>query len=386
METQGSEPKPAKSLDEIAAMMAENSLKMRGNAPAPRRPSNTPSEPVAGEQPDGSTITDDTDEQPVADDDTNVDTDADDNTSADDLIDDTEQAEPEPDTAETDEQPDDQPDESELEIDDDTVFQLDDETSVSFADIKKVYTANKDQIELVEKQREATQQALVERQRATEEVNAAKQAAMAVFSHFESLVATPMVSAPNDALKRSDPQRYIQHLDAYNQDQQRIAQNRRDLQEVFNKHVESEKEVQSNLRKQVVERIPELVPQLKSPDENVRREASQDILDAVSAYGFSEAEVNSATDPRLYQMAYEAQQYRKIKAATQSGKTPSTDKKEKATKVSNQTRTLRPRGTTAKQRLSAKAQRVKSVKAKATKSGSVDDVADYIAAKRSTKG
>jgi hypothetical protein len=81
-------------------------------------------------------------------------------------------------------------------------------------------------------------------------------------------------------------------------------------------------------------------------------------------------------------MAYDAQQYRKILA--NSSKTVDDIKEKVSTKVTSQTRTLRPRGTVAKDRLSAQAKTIKVLKATAKKSGKPEDVAALIAAKRST--
>ena len=82
-------------------------------------------------------------------------------------------------------------------------------------------------------------------------------------------------------------------------------------------------------------------------------------------------------------MAYDAQQYRKMMANTQVqiGKKAPTPK-EKLEAKKNKVRTLRPQGTSAKTRATAKARRIKTLKNTAQKTGKVDDVANYIAASR----
>ena len=99
-------------------------------------------------------------------------------------------------------------------------------------------------------------------------------------------------------------------------------------------------------------------------------------MDAAAHYGFSPNEVNEAIDHRVYQMAYDAQQYRKLMSKSTKQDTLEELAKEK---VKAQTRTLRSRGTSAKNRLSAQAKKVKIVKARAKKTGRVDDVAEFIA-------
>lgn len=358
------EPSKGKSLEDIAALMAENTMKMRGQTPdTPEEDNTIPNEvnevtddvAEAEESPSDEVIEDTSDDA--------VDDDGPDEEEASDVLED------EPEVADND-----------FEIDDDTLFEVDEDTQVSFKDLRAAYTANKDQAELVETQRTAAQEALAARQSALMEVDDAKKAAMAVFEHFEQLVSTPMISAPDNALKTTNPEQYIRHLEAYNKDQERIAQNKQDLSTVFDEHVKKENELKTNLRQQVITEVQKLVPQLASSDETVRKTAGTDIIEASEYYGFSKEEVNEATDPRLYQMAHDAQQYRKLLAKT--GKTTVHTKENKIQKVKNQTRTLRSKGTTAKTRLTAKARLVKQAKEKAKASGKPADVAAFIAAQK----
>lgn len=377
--TGSTEPAPRKSLDEIAAMMAENTLKMRGQPETPEEAPDDQPDIVSDEvQPEEGS-----DEQTASEDNRESVDDAAEDVPSDAASDDEEeQAADTVDAGNTDElEP---ADDFDMEIDDETMFAIDDNTEVSFKDLREVYQADKTAVELVETQRAAAQEALVTRQKAQEDGERARQAAVAVFQHFENIVATPMVSRPDDSLKRSNPEQYIAHLEAYEADQQRIAEQKNDLATVFDDHLKAQKENKEQLKQQEMQLLFHKVPSLVSNDEATRKSANQDILDATLFYGFKPEEVNEATDHRLYQMAYDAQQYRKIMSKSKASGTDNTEEARK-TKVRNQTRTLRPRGTTAKSRMTAKAKRVKAAKATAVKTGKVNDVADFIAASKTSK-
>lgn len=375
MDSQTSEAAPRKSLDEIAAMMAENSMKMRSiPEPQPNEVTDvdedrqdTPTNAPVSDEAEGHNQGDQYDEPAVADDDSSA-GDVSEDQSSDDSDDAAQNA-------------DDNVDDGVFTVEDDTVFQLDDETEVSFADLKKVYHAEKETAALLQKQEEAAQEALAERRRASEEVDSARRAAVAVFQHMEQLVATPMFDRPPESLKSSDPQKYIRLLDAFTQDQQRIVENRKALEQVFEQQLTEEKKVKESLKKQVIEQLPKLVPALASDDPEVRGTASRDILSSAKHYGFSDEEINEAVDPRLYQMAYDAEQYRRIMSGSKAKPAP-TSEKEKQKTVQRQARTLRSGSSTAKSRQTAKARVIKQAKAAAKKSGKVDDVANLIATQR----
>lgn len=277
--------------------------------------------------------------------------------------------------------PDDE-DDGTFEIEDDTLiaFEDDEDNPVSLADLKKVYRADKDKLQLTEAQQQATQQALIERAKAQEDSQKARQAIEAVFSHFDRVISQPLFAAPDQSLKTTDPARYIAQVEAYQQDQQRIADTKQQLLEAFGAHAQQQETLIKNRKAHEIAVLADKLPALKDPLK--RKQASQDILDAATHYGFSSDEVNNAIDHRVYQMAYDAQQYRKI--MSQSTKSAETLMETAKTKVQSQTRTLRSRGTNANTRLSAKAKQLKVLKAKASKSGDPKDVADFIAAKRST--
>ena len=371
-----------KSMQDIADMLAANTMKMRRQT--------TPNE---GNTPEGAPVdeTDDAGETDALDLDTGVgDSDESDDASGtalddsagtgdDDDAGEEEENARESDDDDNDDALDDQDaDQATFEIDDDDLLELDDGTQVSIAALKEVFKADETIAQAVEQQKEATNEALTMRARAQEDTAKAQGAINAMFKHVVDVVAVPLVPPPNEADKQNNPQQYIRHLDAYQQDQQRIQQAQQDLAGAVEAYSQQQTEFVEARKKEEMNVLISKIPALQSA--KTRPQASQDILDAASFYGFSPDEVNNAIDHRIYQLAYDAQQYRKLMKATGKDEVDLTLEKAK-TKV-RQTRTLRSRGTTAKTRVSGQAKRVLKAKTRAQSTGKAKDVAAFLAAKR----
>ena len=270
-------------------------------------------------------------------------------------------------------------DQLEFEIDDTDVMELEDGTQVTIADLKRVYQADETITQAVQEQQEATTEALTMRARAQEDANKAQGAVNAMLKHVVDVVTAPLISKPDPSLKTSNPEQYIKHLDAYQQDQERIQAAQQDLAGAVEAFSTQQAELIEARKKDEMGILVSKLPALQKQE--TRAQASQDILDAASYYGFSPEEVNNAIDHRVYQMAHDAQQYRKLISA--SGKEEVDLTLEKAKTKVRQTRTLRSRGTTAKSRVSGQAKRVlKAKKAAIASGGKPKDVAAFLAAKR----
>ena len=362
-----------KSMQDIADMLAANTMAMRG------QPTPTPNEEVDNEADDESEI-DATDLDPG---DGGADeTDDDGGTPLDDGAgtgdDDDTGGEEEDSGEDTDDADDDALDPEPFEIDDDDLLELDDGTQVSIAALKEVFKSDETIAKAVEQQKEATNEALTMRARAQEDAAKAQGAINAMFKHVVDVITVPLIAPPNEADKQNNPQQYIRHLDAYQQDQQRIQQAQQDLAGAVEAYSQEQAALMETRKKEEMNVLVSKIPALQS--EKTRPQASQDIIDAAGFYGFSPEEVNNAIDHRIYQMAYDAQQYRKLMKSTGKEEIDLTMEKAK-TKV-RQTRTLRSKGTTAKSRVSGQAKRVLKAKTRAQSTGKAADVAAYLAAKR----
>jgi hypothetical protein len=77
------------------------------------------------------------------------------------------------------------------------------------------------------------------------------------------------------------------------------------------------KEVKTAYKTEEMNILLQQIPALRSEDRAARAQASQDIIDAAAFYGFTPDEINEAADHRVFKMAYDAQQYRKLKKHVQ---------------------------------------------------------------------
>lgn len=286
------------------------------------------------------------------------------------------------DDAESDEQDEDEDDEQgelELEIDEDTLVELEgEEEPVSLKQLKEVYQADKTIADKI-KQTEATYlEATQERAKALEDGNKAKEALTNLVKAVDQIIAQPLIQKPNEAIKSTDPARYWQQYEAFQQDQQRIQQSRQAVLNALNAHTQQVEEVRKNFKLREMAVLAQKLPALR--DEKTKAQASRDILEAAAAYGFTPEEVEAAGDHRIFQMAYDAQQYRKLKSLGKEEKEERTTKIKQ--KISQQPKVLRSKGTSAKSRASAAEKRVKVLKARATKTGRPDDVAAFMASRR----
>lgn len=266
-------------------------------------------------------------------------------------------------------------DPEEFEISDDDLVEIGDKT-VSLGDLKKMYGADETiltNIQAAETNQRDTSIAYAKAQEDSEKTQVAMNAMM---KHVTNIISQPLVGVPNEALKTTDAALYIQQLDMYNNDQARIRNAEATLMQALTAHADNEKELVNHRKKHELHLLAESIPALKDPEK--RKVASQDILDAGAHYGFSPDEINDTIDHRVYRMAHDAQQYRKLMA--RSGENIIDIVETAKTKVKKQTRTLRSRSTTATNRLSAKVKQQKVLRTKAQKSGKPKDVAAFMAA------
>lgn len=267
----------------------------------------------------------------------------------------------------------------ELTIDEDTLIELEgEEEAISLKTLKDVYQADKTIVERVKQTEAAYLEATQARSKALEDNASANEALTNVVKALDGIIGQPLVSKPNEAMKQSDPARYWAHFEAYQNDQQRIQQSRQAIINALGEHSNKVKEIKENFKLREMAVLAQKLPALR--DEKTKTQATRDILDAAAAYGFTPEEVEAAGDHRIYQMAYDAQQYRKLKSL---GKEEKEEKKTQIkAKIGQQPKVLRSKGTGPDSRGTVAQKRVKVLKARAEKTGRVDDVAAFMASKR----
>ena len=359
MTEQAQEQPKAKSLDEIAALMAQNTMEMRGMTDEAEQPS---TEDI---------VEDDAEEI--------QNTEPEQGHSAVEEADDDEQSDPEVDgDDEEDPQLGDELEDLILQ-DDDLVF-IDDDTEMTFAELKSFATADKTIAEKAKEQSEAAIEAVRIRDQARHDSEKIVAAAKKVMELAGDNLVQELVSKPDPA-QYNNMEDFRRHQQAYEQDQTRVQTAKQALLDVVEQHRKDTEEAHEQRKAEEFALLHQKVPALASQDKAVKAAASQDILDAAAFYGFSKADVDLAADHRLFQMAYDAQQYRKtLQPATKEEVTM----EKKIDKARRRARTLRSGGTSAKMRQTTKARHVKSTKEAAEKRGSVENVANFIVASRNT--
>lgn len=133
---------------------------------------------------------------------------------------------------------------------------------------------------------------------------------------FDGVLFKPVVAPPDESLRASDTTAYLEQSDAYKADQQRIANGRAQLVQSIQ---EQQKQQLNNLRQLQQEQgviLTEKLPGLQDKEQALI--IQKDISSSAEHYGFSPAEVSMVADHRIFLMAHDAAQYRKLKSKAKS--------------------------------------------------------------------
>lgn len=247
------------------------------------------------------------------------------------------------------------------------------EIEVPVNELIQSYAGDKTISKRLQEATELRKTAKADYEKAVHEATLIRDAAEAIVRKLDEQLHTPLAAKPDDALKRTNPQRYVQLLDAYEQDQQRINQSRQLLQSAFEDYGKQSAASRDQQRAKTAQAIIEAIPELQS--EKTKNPTMEKIFKAGKTYGFSDEEINALEDPRMYIMAYDAMKYRE---QTQLGKA-------KPVEMQGKKKVLRA-GKARKNLTSRSAQRqVRTAKEKAASSGKPQDVADFLLARNLNK-
>ena len=126
----------------------------------------------------------------------------------------------------------------------------------------------------------------------------------------------PVVAPPDESLRASDTSAYLDQIDLYKADQKRIVDGRAQLavniQEQQKQQAANLKQLQREQGIILSEKLPGLADKEKAP------KIQKAISDAADYYGFLPAEVSMVADHRIFLMAYDAAQFRALKAKASS--------------------------------------------------------------------
>lgn len=243
--------------------------------------------------------------------------------------------------------------------------------SIPLSELKKAYSlhgATESRLREATEARKEANQLKLEANKYAEEM---QQSLVQVVNGLGQHLFAEFVARPDESLRKSNPTRYLEHLEAYQQDQQRIAEQREAFGNLFKQEGEKLAKAKQEHAKQEVELLRTALPELLDKEKGPK--VAEKLVEAGKYYGFSEEEIKSMADHRVYLMAHDAQKYRELVA--NGGKMPKD--------VEERVRQTRP---AKKSRSMASAKRQKQldkVKHAAAQSGRPEDVAKYLIHKNS---
>jgi hypothetical protein len=289
---------------------------------------------------------------------------------------------------EGDEQPDDEPDEDAepeyFDINDDdliTVVVDGEEQEVSIGDLKKAHSLGGATEKRLQEATEMRKTAHAERTQMLEKLAAEERALTEALSELDDTVFTPVISAPPEDLKRTNPGQYLRHKEAYDQDQQRISEAKKAVETKLNTIKQTReqrlKEYSTKVGPMLVEAIPELGDQKQAPV------MVEKLRETAKAYGYTDQEIQNALDPRMFLLVRDAMRLAEMNARNKER--PNVEKLKGQT--GQKVRRLRSGSTsTAKARARQKDTERQKVVEKARASGKVQDVAATLLKPRQSRG
>ncbi len=262
--------------------------------------------------------------------------------------------------------------------DDDVIeVRVDGETKeVTIRDLKIAYGGEGAIDKRLHEATETRKAATAEREKVVKEAETARGALMSVIQQLDDALHSPTVPRPDESLRATNPRAYLDQMDRFQQESAALEQSRQQLVTAFQQHSQQVEALRAEQKQAQLRLLQDNFEPIRN--EKTRGQASKDILEAASAYGFTNEDLQGVIDHRVYMMAYDAAQYRKLKASstTQLGE-------ETVEKAKGKTRVLRSSSAAARQQRMTRSQKeAKAVKDRAAQSGKVDDVAAFLASNR----
>ena len=197
-----------------------------------------------------------------------------------------------------------------------------------------------------------------------------------VMNQFQSAMIVPLIPEPDVALRDTDAQAYLRHLDAYNDDKARMDTMSSfisdKLEELGKLRSDRLKAYEVTAQTYLKESLPDLFDREKGAA------IATKLAETARVYGYSEQEIATALDPRVIMLVKAAGDYQALlddpKSIIDSALDTTSEKKKTARKVVRLQRGKTVASTTAK----ATQKKRDDAVVKARKSGTVADVANML--------
>ena len=257
-----------------------------------------------------------------------------------------------------------------IELTDDYTLEVtvDGETrQVTLGDLKQNFSGEGAIDKRLQEATEARKAATAERAAVQQELDTGRQNLVRAFQMFDEMMFQPSVSAPDERLRQTNPQEYLLQETAYRNDQASLGQRRAEVKKALDAYNAREAQNLQQKRAENSQKLLEKMPELRDPEK--AKVVEELILEGVRHYGFSEQEISEAYDERMFRMAHDAAQFRRMKAGQQVQPAPQTQKTKKV---------LKPSPSGAVKQATAKARKAKAALEQARKSGKAEDIANTL--------
>ena len=187
-----------------------------------------------------------------------------------------------------------------------------------------------------------------------------------------------IIDPPSEELKNADPNRYIQHIDAYTLDQKRIKDAHDLMDTTINDlavlRADRLKEYEKLAQTYLQEHMPELFDKEKGP------EFAEHLATSAKAYGYSAQEIATALDPRMFMLVRDAQRYKTLMNNPENLLEPTDGTELPTSEKSSKKRVVRIRSvaTSRKSRTTQNTKERQAAWNKAAETGHPDDIAKIL--------
>ena len=249
-----------------------------------------------------------------------------------------------------------------------TVIVDDEEQEVSIGDLKRNFSLGQASEQRLQEATEARKEAHAERTKALEDYAAQTAIYDSVFEGLDETLYKGVIPAPSEELRKSNPEQYLRHKEAYDQEQSAIADAKKQLEDKRKEAQDKRQAALDEYAEQAAKVIAQHIPELA--DSKTSQQAFSNMASMAQAYGYTAKEINSALDPRMFLIMRDLVKYHEL-VNTTKGRDIVANKGQKQKKV----RRLRSGNTNAKQRARQADKQRQNAADTARKTGKVSDIA-----------
>jgi len=215
---------------------------------------------------------------------------------------------------------------------------------------------------------ETRKAAIAERTTALENLATQERIIASAFNAVEADLFKPVIPAPPAELKAKNPGAYLRHMEAYNEDQARIAHAKKAVQAKIEEFATQRNERLKEYAQVAGQQIVQLIPELADPKRATPMLGK--LVETAKAYGYTDQEIGAALDPRMFHLVRDAMAYRELTSRSKEQKVVDLDAQR-----AKAPRRLRSGNTKATSLVAARSKQQSEAKATAQQTGKVADVA-----------